>query len=230
MDAVFKKFNVCEDIAEMIAKKVHLGNQKEINDHISIMIAWNPRYNYWKIYNKKLSVNEMMMNGGRKKFSINGGDDEEKDYILKTLYNSLEIKSSRKKFMHNSKLPDDIYVKYLYSDKKIFDFTRYTRISNFWIHFLIDPILPISISRNLIDNFKDCELQIAKQSKDVLTNWLKKDLSIKKILKKDLVNYMNENGDTRKFSNYKIVDLWKKVMSLDVNEEKKEKKWWQFGS
>ena len=53
MDAVFKQYGVCEDVSDMIAKKVHEGHQKKINDHISVIIGWDPRFDYWTIGNFK---------------------------------------------------------------------------------------------------------------------------------------------------------------------------------
>ena len=53
MDAVFKQYGVCEDVANMIAKKVHEGHQKKLNDHLSVIIGWDPRFDYWTIGNFK---------------------------------------------------------------------------------------------------------------------------------------------------------------------------------
>tara|TARA_B110000259_G_scaffold11321_1_gene12359 strand:- start:5775 stop:6329 length:555 start_codon:yes stop_codon:yes gene_type:complete len=47
MDSVFKKYNVYEDVADIIAKEVHKGYQKEINKRIKIMIGFDWEYNYW---------------------------------------------------------------------------------------------------------------------------------------------------------------------------------------
>ena len=48
MDSVFKHFNVCDDIADIIAFEVHYGYQCEINNRIEILVGFDWNYNYWK--------------------------------------------------------------------------------------------------------------------------------------------------------------------------------------
>jgi hypothetical protein len=47
MDAVFKYYNVYDDVANIIAFQVHRGYQKEINKRIKIMVGFDWNYNYW---------------------------------------------------------------------------------------------------------------------------------------------------------------------------------------
>lgn len=47
MESVFKYFNVYEDIAEIIAFKVHYSFQTEINKRIEVLVDFDWNYNYW---------------------------------------------------------------------------------------------------------------------------------------------------------------------------------------
>tara|TARA_Y100001970_G_scaffold294028_1_gene446015 strand:- start:259 stop:804 length:546 start_codon:yes stop_codon:yes gene_type:complete len=47
MNEVFKFYNVCDDVADKIARKVHQGYQEEINKRIKILVNFDWYYNYW---------------------------------------------------------------------------------------------------------------------------------------------------------------------------------------
>ena len=48
MNLVFERFNVCDDIANIIAFEVHYSYQTEINNMIEVLVGFDWNYNYWK--------------------------------------------------------------------------------------------------------------------------------------------------------------------------------------
>lgn len=130
MNLVFKKFNVCDDIADKIAKSVHKGYQKEINNHISVMVNWDPYYNYFNIYNNTITIDFML-----KLFEEN---IDEIDMLISDLLNRIDrfnyaIKISGTDYIKNKykisrkKLSTEQYLKYIFSSKKIFSLISITR-------------------------------------------------------------------------------------------------------
>lgn len=56
MESVFNKYNVCNDIRDIIAFNIHQGYQNEINKRIRIMVGFDWDYNYWNGTN---TINEI---------------------------------------------------------------------------------------------------------------------------------------------------------------------------
>ena len=148
---VCKKYEVIQDVREKIEDEIRIENQKEVNHHISIMIAWDPNYNYWKSDDKRLSQDVMF-----------GASDlenceEHKDCVwdcsnqrsMHWILNSLRESNN----LTQEKLSGEQYMKYLSSGKKIFDFHRFVRFTNFFERLdIIKHSLMIIYLRSLMDN------------------------------------------------------------------------------
>lgn len=146
MDAVFKHFNVCEDVSNMIAMKVHDGYQKEVNDHISVMVAWDRDYDYWKISGERVGSSFLLERGGRYrhddlydtgKMGCLGNEkrllsDKDREWIAKKLdvIALYDRHYSTKKT--SAKLPNEQYMKYIFSGKRIFALDGITRYIYMW--------------------------------------------------------------------------------------------------
>ena len=146
MDSVFKHFNVCEDVSNMISMKVHDGYQKEVNDHISVMVAWDKNYDYWKISGERVGSSFLLDRGDRfrhddlydtgKMGCLDNGkrilSDKDREWIAKKLdvialydrhYNTKKT---------SAKLPNEQYMKYIFSGKRIFALDGITRFIYMW--------------------------------------------------------------------------------------------------
>lgn len=56
MNEVFQYYNICDDVANIIARKVHQSYQIEINKRIRIMVGFDWNYNYWNGENTENEV------------------------------------------------------------------------------------------------------------------------------------------------------------------------------
>ena len=145
MDSVFKHFNVCEDVSNMIAMKVHDGFQKEVNDHISVMVAWDRDYDYWKISGERVGSSFLLERGGRyrhddlydREMGCLGNEkrllsDKDREWIAKKLdvIALYDRHYSTKKT--SAKLPNEQYMKYIFSGKRIFALDGITRFLYMW--------------------------------------------------------------------------------------------------
>ena len=146
MDSVFKHFNVCEDVSNMIAMKVHDGYQKEVNDHISVMVAWDRDYDYWKISGDRVGSSFLLDRGDRyrhddlydtDKMGCLGNEkrllsDKDRESIAKKLdvIALYDRHYSTKKT--SAKLPNEQYMKYIFSGKRIFALDGITRFLYMW--------------------------------------------------------------------------------------------------
>ena len=145
MDTVFKHFNVCEDVSNMIAMKVHDGFQKEVNDHISVMVAWDRDYDYWKISGERVGSSILLDRGDRyrhddlydREMGRLGDEkrllsDKDREWIAKKLdvIALYDRHYSTKKT--SAKLPNEQYMKYIFSGKRIFALDGITRFLYMW--------------------------------------------------------------------------------------------------
>lgn len=136
MDAVFKHFNMCEDVSNMIATKVHDGYQKEVNNHISVMVAWNKDYDYWKIFGERVGSSFLLDRGDRyrhddrndkvepvKRFTT----DKDREWLAKKLDVIALFDRDYCTKKTSTKLPNEQYMKYIFSGKRIFALDGITR-------------------------------------------------------------------------------------------------------
>ncbi len=102
MDEVFKFYNVCDDVAKIIAFEVHYGLQCEINDRIDVVVGFDWNYDYWKGTSNNKEV------------------PEEELYLWYDRYYTLD----------NDKMPIEEY-SHMCNKYKVFDILRKTRLYNF---------------------------------------------------------------------------------------------------
>ena len=112
MNMVFKHYNVCDDIAINIARKVHLVYQNEINKHISVMVGWNEKFDYWRFHNVRVLSSCL--------FPCR---NIERDHLLPPLFpilNKLSKQGTYDKSVSGKLLSNEHYLKYVFSGKKVF--------------------------------------------------------------------------------------------------------------
>ena len=105
MESVFNRYQVCDDVREIIARKVHEKNQEEINRHISVIIGWDEEYDYWKFFGEIVSTSYLIEHVN-KNFEISRSEKVwfEKKIDLKYLdfiefeYNNWKTKTKFKTF------------------------------------------------------------------------------------------------------------------------------------
>ena len=227
MDAVFKQYGVCEDVSDMIAKKVHEGHQKKINDHISVIIGWDTRFDYWTIGNFKPKslfwpyhepyglerVSRVVLSG------------------LRDRYYNVFKKELRKKNMKPA-LTKEEYMSYVLCGKKVFMMCRPVRWNRFIdgldnkYHFrsqLEEPVhvRPLSVyltATTLLMNRQynkynpeKVKFLISNPEYDPVRSFIHKE----KLQKKHLISWLNKNGDQRKLTNKKKKELWSMIMKLE---------------
>jgi len=237
MDSVFKNFGVCDDVADMIARKVHKGYQTEINKHISVMVAWNMDFDYWKFFNSLVPTRQLVQ--------------YEREDIKHSLGNVINYISkpvgSYDKDRMNELLSPEQYMKYVWSGKKIFSLGSIPRIS--FIYMIqkqrIDKIiLEFEIFKDswyILGeahrlNVKSCYERAVKHSlcrviHSSNTIVLSSSTYIglpglprpKNFPKKTLIAYLNQNGDPRKLNNKKKSELWQLIYKCGEKSEKPQK-------
>ena len=142
-------YGIIQDLRVKIEDEVRIQNQKEVNHHISIMIAWDPNYNYWKSDDKRLSQDVVFgasTFGSREQSTTSVNRDI---ICFKELLNTLRESNN----LTQEKLSGDQYMKYLSSGKKIFEFHRFVRFTNFFERLdIIKHTLMIIYLRSLMDN------------------------------------------------------------------------------
>lgn len=239
MDSVFKNFGVCDDVADLIARKVHKGYQTEINKHISVMVAWNMDFDYWKFFNSLVPTRQLVQ--------------YEREDIKHSLGNVINYISkpvgSYDKDRMNQLLSPEQYMKYVWSGKKIFSLGSIPRIS--FIYMIqkqrIDKIiLEFEIFKDswyILGeahrlNVKSCYERAVRYSLSrvihsantiVLSSNLYLGLprpenlqkkTLKNLQKKTLIAYLNQNGDPRKLNNKKKSELWELIYKCGEKPKK----------
>lgn len=118
MNDVFKHFNVCDDVADMICHNLHQSYQKEINNHISVIVNWNENFDYWKLHNLRIPLEQLAM------IDNIGGPHPDSRFIYTTfrtywrymgeMYQACESRTG------DNLITNEEYMKYVFSNKKIF--------------------------------------------------------------------------------------------------------------
>ena len=250
MDAVFKHYNVCDDIAELISKEVHKGHQEVINNHISVIVNWNEDFDYWRFHNVRVPSSELLKSTTHVKYNNRA--------ILVEVIDFIKERSSYNKETSNSLMSNEDYMKYIWSGKKVFSVDSITRFPDF-IVFCIkqccqyttlrnpDVELRIVAARTLIypmrmipqiiqfvgkkheltlDLARACNVfKILPHSEVIDPLTMKFLINIKtpnrinpynkyKITKKTLIQFLNQNGDSRKLTNKSKPELWKMAIKV----------------
>tara|TARA_Y100000389_G_scaffold23217_1_gene19807 strand:+ start:351 stop:1034 length:684 start_codon:yes stop_codon:yes gene_type:complete len=227
MDAVFKQYGVCEDVSDMIAKKVHEGHQKKINDHISVIIGWDPRFDYWTIGNFK---SKSLFWPYHEPYGLERASRVVLSGLRDRYYNVFK-KELRKKNMKPA-LTKEEYMSYVLCGKKVFMMHRPVRWNRFidgldnkyqYRGQLERPVhvrpLSVYLSRTTLlmnrqyneSNQERVKLLSSSPDYDPVRSFIHK----KTLLKKDLISWLNKNGDPRKLTNKKKKELWIMIMKLE---------------
>ena len=123
MESVFNRYQVCDDVREIIARKVHEKNQEEINRHISVIIGWDEEYDYWKFFGEIVSTS-YLIERVNKNFEISRS---EKVWFEKKLDLIISYDRDYNTKKTTKKLPSDQYMKYIFSNKSIFSMNSLVR-------------------------------------------------------------------------------------------------------
>ena len=243
MDAIFKQYGVCEDIADMIAKKVHIGFQSKLNDHISVIIKWDTNFDYWTFGRYRTSNLFYPKVHTDSSFSIPENLNRYKSF-MNLLFSVVHAKK------YSKKITGKEYLSYVLSNKKVFRMDRPIRWNQFvfslnrkYKAFMDDIQTDPSIARNmssyvlpmthLVTNSYKKELEtietdrVFNMVKDpatldpiTLTLLSQKHPSYKfknsknTILKTELISYLNRNGNPRKLTNKTKKELWKMIFEM----------------
>jgi len=148
---VCAQYGIIQDLREKIENKVRIENQKETNDHISVMIGWDENYDYWT-HNDKTLTQDVMFGASdlehfeeREDFVWDSSNQRRVHWVLNSLGESDNLTQE--------KLSGEQYMKYLSSSKKIFKFHRLVRFTNFFERLdTIKHSLMIIYLRSLLDN------------------------------------------------------------------------------
>lgn len=225
MDAVFKHYGVCDDIADKITLEVHKGYQQIINDHLSVIIGWDPRFDYWTVGNFKPKslfwpyqepyclerVSKVLLTG------------------LKNRYDNVFKKELKKKNIKPT-LTKEEYMSYVLSGKKVFMMCRPVRWNRFvdgldnkyhhtWKARAL-PVRPLSVYLSATTllmnrqynryNQEKLENLISNPDYDPVRSFIHKET----LQKKDLISWLNKNGDPRKLTNKTKKQLWDMVIKM----------------
>lgn len=226
MDDVFKQYGVCEDVSDMIAKKVHEGHQKKINDHISVIIGWDPRFDYWTFGNFKPKslfwpyaepydlerVGRVVLTGLMERYHT----------VFKK---ELKIKNMK------PKLTKEEYTSYVLCGKKVFMMCSPVR----WNRFMdgldnkynygsgVTALFVTPLSKHLSTttlsmnsqyywhNPERMKFLTSEPDYDPVMSFIHKGI----LKKKHLISWLNKNGNPRKLTNKTKKQLWNMIMKLE---------------
>ena len=244
MNSVFKYYNVCDDVAEIISLKLHRFQQNEINDHISVMVNWDSNFDYWKL--SKTSS----------KLLIGSFEDiNSKSINFKNTIKMLDFLKDKSKFTSNHKISLKDYEYYLKNNKDVFKITSITRYHKMLYNFRMENQMKFTELVNYATANDANEIAIRFIETDrfmheysdvffnnisifkrrIIMKFFKKfynnsnditDLVHKFtlsnnckffvinfiIFKKNLINYLNNNGDPRKLTSKTKNELWKLIL------------------
>ena len=240
MDMIFKQYGVCEDVADMIAKKVHIGFQSKLNDHISVIIAWDGCFDYWKFGGNRTSnlfFPSLIHNDSNLTCST------QENFVYREFRRRL-CDMGKKKKNYSKKISKSEYLSYVFSNKKVFMIARPIRWNQLisaldtkykaWddndtetevstMKSLSSYVLPMTL--HVTDSFLN-ELGLIETDR-VWDNMIHKYISTEvfdpitwaliiktNILKKELISYLNRNGNPRKLTNKTKKELWKMIFEM----------------
>lgn len=237
MNSVFTKFNVNDDVADIIAKKVHSSYQNKLNDEIHVMVGGDVSFDY-------LQFNKFRSNKLFFPYDIPYGEISSRSsgVVYCAMYHLRVLLSLDKENTENisKKITQKEYSMYILSNKQVFRLDRPVRWQNL-LSSLEDkfknykdqqyhehPALPINIERGLDDltkqinhNYHSEVDRVEKKyisKKNVLAYWMSFPVKKKNIiLKIDLINYLVANGHSLKSYAFKFTksELWDLVMKLE---------------
>ena len=214
MDSVFRFYNVCEDVSEIIAKKVHEGYQKEINKHLSVIIGWDPRFDYWTFGNYK-----------PRNLFWPYSEPEGFRYTTRTIIHEFWKLCNTKFKIKTQNITKEEYLMYVLSEKQVFKMSRPVR----WNRFIdaLDNRYHPAPEKKLSEYFKgiteplNCKYtnldSVLIRMKCFRSETICPILSFifkENLLKRELINWLNENGDPRKLTSKTKKELWRIILKL----------------
>ena len=221
MDAVFKQYGVCEDVADMIAKNVHEGHQRKINDHLSVIIGWDPRFDYWTIGNFKP---KSLFWPYKEPCNLKEIEKVALRVLRDRYYSAFKIKNMK------SILTKEEYMSYVLCGKKVFMMCRPVR----WNRFLDGLDNKYTCKQNLTTfnlrslssyfsrttmlvnrqynkpTSEEVKFLISNPDYDPIRSFIHKE----PLRKKHLISWLNKNGDPRKLTSKTKKELWSMIMKL----------------
>lgn len=241
MNAVFKQYNVCDDIADIIAKQVHKGYQDELNKHISVLVKWNEEFDYWKFHNVRVETRKLLdskiIQETKGYLNISGWCSLDNIYHVLDSISNMKKKTYDYKYM-NSLMSNEEYLKYVWSGKKVFSILSIPRWSSMML-FCIRNLKKINMLyqsstiskmirsiriaiqiklKNEVESSTLYKLSLSNVIIDpvtIATNYKKNNfLGYSKISKKILISFLNQNGNPKKLTNKKKNELWKMVYNV----------------
>ena len=248
MDSVFKHYNVCDDIAEIISKNVHKGHQEVINNHISVIVNWNQEFDYWRFHNVRVPSKQIL---DLEKKILN----PQNKYTISVIMDFIKKHHKYNKNVAKKLMSDEDYMKYVWSNKSVFSIGSIPRFSSFLkfcrkkcceytslhnpdaecrkeaIKFLSLPmrkILELSRSAKIIHNIILNKGRVSNVFKIHANYHVSDPITVKlllntrpyqsyhnhKITKKELIQFLNQNGDSRKLTNKNKPELWKMAIKV----------------
>ena len=216
MDDVFRHYNVCEDVCDIIAKKLHQGYQKEINEHISVIVGWDPRFDYWTFGNYKP---KHMFWPYAEPAAIGGTPRTLLQELCKLYNNKFKTKTT--------KITKEDYLMYVLSTKKVFKMCRPVRwnrfidaLDNRYIWPEEEPKLSgyfIRTTKLQNSKYRDLEFELMHTKLFKMGTCYNPVLSFifkQNLTRKDLINWLNKNGDPRKLTNKTKKELWDIILKM----------------
>lgn len=237
MNSVFMKYKVNDDVADMIAKKLHMSYQKKLNDEIHVMVGGDVSFDYL-LFNKFRS-NNLFFPYDIPSGEITSRSRGEINYAMHHLHVLLSLNKENTENM-SKKITQKEYSMYILSNKQVFRLDRPVRWQNLLSslqerienykgqQYHVHPALPNTLDRGLADLTKQINhnyhIEVDRvekkhiSKKNALEYWMSFPVKKKNlILKKDLINYLVANGHSFKSYAFKFTkaELWDLVMKLE---------------
>jgi len=236
MNSVFMKYKVNDDVADMIAKKLHMSYQKKLNDEIHVMVGGDVSFDYL-LFNKFRS-NNLFFPYDIPSGEITSRSRGEINYATHHLHVLLSLNKENTDNM-SKKITQKEYSMYILSNKQVFRLDRPVRWQNLLSslqerienykgqQYHVHPALPNTLDRGLADLTKQINhnyhIEVDRvekkhiSKKNALEYWMSFPVKKKNlILKKDLIIYLVANGHSFKSYAFKFTkaELWDLVMKL----------------
>jgi hypothetical protein len=224
MNDVFKHYGVCDDVADKITLEVHRGYQQVINDHLSVIIGWDIKFDYWTFGNFKPKT---LFWPYKEPYFL----ERVSKVILTLLKNRYDNVFKKKLKNIKPTLTKEEYTSYVLSGKKVFMMCRPVRWNRFvdgldnkyytkkkWDRELPVITLSVYLSETTLlmnrqynrYNQEKLENLISNPDYDPVSSFIHKET----LQKKHLISWLNNNGDPRKLTNKTKKQLWDMVIKM----------------
>jgi hypothetical protein len=226
---------VNDDVADMIAKKVHIFYQKKLNNEIHVMVGGDVSFDYLQF--DKFRSNNLFF-----PYNLRSGIISSIPRVCENIYYAIgKLRGFFKNIKNKSqKISQKDYAMYMLSNKQVFRLDRPVRWNNllcsleYFFNDIKDDLFnrPINNRWNFEEGITELSNKInqtyyEKISKvegkninieNVLVYWMSFPIKKKNIiLKKDLINYLVANGYCFKSNAFRYTksQLWNLVMKME---------------